>query len=341
MSSPDEYASCNGSVEPDRDLSIPALLRAAADSELSPAERARLEAHLAAEPADRQRIEFDRHLRHAVARVMTAPTAAAPLAFRNRLSEALAATPQIEAQTQPLSDSPAIAGHISRADPVDSIEDRRRRLSANWWWAAAAVLAVAGVSATILLTRAPAPEPEKPRIAIDVPVPTPAVPPAEAAYDGVVPLKYLANAHRKFDVTDPKAISSLQRTDPVEVSDDFRKYLGRHINIDDIERLGFVFRGSMPVEDGRVYHYVFGRKVEGAEDGAEERLSLFIEKETGAQRFTEGIAWSTRAGPADTDSPHVLAWCTEGMVYFLVTETPETQDLARQELHGPDTVAPL
>ncbi len=48
------------------------LLRAAADEELSGAERARLETHLAANPADRAFIDFERRLREAVARVMGA-----------------------------------------------------------------------------------------------------------------------------------------------------------------------------------------------------------------------------------------------------------------------------
>lgn len=51
------------------------LLRAAADEELSVAERARLETHLAANPADRAFIDFERRLREAVARVMAAERA--------------------------------------------------------------------------------------------------------------------------------------------------------------------------------------------------------------------------------------------------------------------------
>ncbi len=64
------------------------LLRAAADDELPPAERARLEAHLKANPADQAFIDFERRLRDAVARVMGAEQA--PESLRGEIQSHLA-----------------------------------------------------------------------------------------------------------------------------------------------------------------------------------------------------------------------------------------------------------
>lgn len=63
---------------------IAALLRMAADGELSAEQEARLRAHLAAHPGDAERVEFERRLRAACARACT-PETDAPPALRDKV----------------------------------------------------------------------------------------------------------------------------------------------------------------------------------------------------------------------------------------------------------------
>lgn len=65
------------------DVNLGALLRAAADDELTPEQQARLDAHLAAHPEDAARIEFERRLRVATSRVMS--DVRAPAGLRGRI----------------------------------------------------------------------------------------------------------------------------------------------------------------------------------------------------------------------------------------------------------------
>lgn len=69
---------------PPNNLNAAALLRAAADGELSPAQQEALRAHLAASPGDQARIEFEQTLRTAVGRSMASGTAPSDLADRIR-----------------------------------------------------------------------------------------------------------------------------------------------------------------------------------------------------------------------------------------------------------------
>jgi ferric-dicitrate binding protein FerR (iron transport regulator) len=96
-----------------------ALLRAAADDELTPEQHAALEAHLRAHPEDEARIEFERALRERVGRTMGETTA--PAALRERVERALE--------------------HESEAGP----RPRRRRIAMGVLAMAASVVVVAGV----------------------------------------------------------------------------------------------------------------------------------------------------------------------------------------------------
>lgn len=80
----------------DDSLSLGALLRAAADDELTPAQREALDAHLREHPEDGVRIAFERSLREGIGRVMGG--IAAPEGLRSRIEREARATPEVVAR---------------------------------------------------------------------------------------------------------------------------------------------------------------------------------------------------------------------------------------------------
>ncbi len=123
------------------DESIAALLRLAADDDLTPEQQARLDAYLAENPEDLARIDFDRQLRGACARAMS--DVSTPEGLADRVRAAIAEDAQAEALSnlQPQTTNTAF---WSRAR--------------DWRTAAAAIILLALVlGGAWNLTRAPAP----------------------------------------------------------------------------------------------------------------------------------------------------------------------------------------
>lgn len=81
MNQRDRHNQGGNAAEP---LSIAALLRVAADGELSPEQEVALRAHLEAHPEDTERIEFERRLREAC-RCACSPDCCAPAGLRDRV----------------------------------------------------------------------------------------------------------------------------------------------------------------------------------------------------------------------------------------------------------------
>ena len=127
-------------------MPLAALIRAAADGEISPADRERLEAELSEARVD-ERVAFERALRESVREHMTGP--AAPAGLRERITDAMAAATAVAAVDENETMHSRSAGGVGDARLT---RDRR-------WWASplvatlgrwGAVAAVLAIAATLI-----------------------------------------------------------------------------------------------------------------------------------------------------------------------------------------------
>jgi anti-sigma factor RsiW len=270
-------------------LDISTLLRLGADGELTPEQAATLEAHLAANPADRERLAFERSLRSACARQMQG---AAPAGLRDRIEAALrehAAEPE-----------PVGAVHVAGRIPPNPVVRRRRGSLTNRVLNAAAVLVVAGLA--VLFLRA--------SLSQDATV-------AQAeAVAGFLPAEHSACTIDPDRLTD----QDLAVTDLSNVPAAFRPLLGASPSIPDIEALGYRFTGAGPcaVPGGESVHLMFEAVSERRPPGCSLRpLSLFIQR---TDRFNMQPG-QTYVVESPDDRMTIYAWTSDGLVYYLVADS--------------------
>jgi hypothetical protein len=274
-----------------------------------------LDRHLAAHHQDSARIEFERGLRKACARVMQSPDEGrAPVALRQIIEASLAA----RAHTEP---EPVVA-RIHEGGRVEVRPHRWRRTAGLIATAAALPLAVAAW--LIVGNRTGS---------------------SESASASIVPFDLLSREHLGEKV---------QPVSLTEVAEKVRQIIGTPFRADEFteyaQKAGLTFVGMAPCRTpsgNNAAHLVFRRHARGQtgdESGqvAETKLSLFVQNDRGKHRMTEGLAFDGR-GPdtAKASGPLIRAWLSNGLVYYVVTDCPDTCDLARQGLNGPDTDAPL
>lgn len=291
-----------------------ALLRGAADGELSAPQQAELDRHLAAHPEDSARIDFERELRTACARVMgNSEGCRAPASLRTRIEANLAAGAAKEPET--------VIARIHEGGRVE-VHARRWRRTAGLI-ATAAVLPLA-VAAWLIVGN---------RTGLE-----------GAAQASIVPLDFLSRAHS----------GTINRVQPMSIGDvaeKVRQIVGKPLRIDDfVEKAGltFVGLGACRTPDGsKAAQLVFSRRARGQAgnetgEAADVKLSLFVQNDYGKHRITEGLTWDGRGPDTATNSgPLIRAWLHDGLVNYVVTDCPDTCDLARQGLNGPDADAPL
>ncbi len=109
------------------DMNLAALLRAGADDELQPDQKAHLDAHLRDHPRDTDRIEFERQLKEACGRVM-GPISAPP-ALRERLIASLDRIAQDNSPRQEASSTAPAPESVRLAQGVESLSEQTRRQS--------------------------------------------------------------------------------------------------------------------------------------------------------------------------------------------------------------------
>ena len=133
----DDFSQGDAAHERDEIRDLPTLLRAAADGELTPAERARLDEHLGANEGDAARVAFERGLRSACGRAMGA----------QRCPDALRASiERIAAESNP----EYAAGVEARAEETRSASFWNSPKLGRVLGAAAAVVLMIGVGAVLV-----------------------------------------------------------------------------------------------------------------------------------------------------------------------------------------------
>lgn len=282
-------------------LSIAALLRAAADDELSPEDRARLDAHLRNHPEDDARIEFERRLRVHCAGLMQ--TDHAPDALRQRVM-AIAGSSNTETSFSDHTDQDELADRIaerSRTARAAGFGGRNRALVGA---AAAVLLLVAGVS---LLSQAIGPS-------------GPADAQTAGVGNGVSLANFFVQEHDRC-ATVPRRSDKFTVADPSSLPETFSRILGAVPTIPDFQAAGMVFRdmGECHVPgEGRSVHVRLNTDGTSCREGIS--VSLFIQ---------QGRSEVLPAGEnrplalmrcADGMKSTIYAWHAGGMSYFLVSE---------------------
>lgn len=280
-------------------LSRGALLRAAADGELSDAQRAELDPTLTA--AESRAIEAERHLRHAVGKVMSQP--AAPAGLRDRI---LAAAAVAEG-----SSAAAEADEIPAPIPM---APWARGLAV-----AAAVALVAGGAFMFMRDSAGG--------GVGGPGATGATGDVQAAGIQLVELRQFVSREHSRCERDPSRARKFVVTELSEAPQRFRSIMGAEVSIEEIEKAGLQLRGAGECNvpgPGRSVHFLL--KADLPECSAP--LSLFVQQDPENRLgLEEGASYElTRPGddePQDAEAAHtvsIVAWRRDGFTYYLVAE---------------------
>ncbi|MCW5755411.1 MAG: zf-HC2 domain-containing protein [Phycisphaeraceae bacterium] len=278
-----------------------AFLRAAADGELSPAEQARLEAHLAANPADKARISFETGLRSCCCRVMS--SAKCPDALRNRILDQITSTDTV---------SPPAA----RARSFWATHGTRRWLGAI----AAAVVLFVGVAFVMNLTRYGA----------NVP--------SQAQFAQVV--SYVAKEHRECDIN-PDRVRKFTIASIEDAPGALASIVGSEPTVPNLEAAGMVFKGAgrcrVP-DGGQSAHLRF--EMPDPDGGPPQRLSLFIQQRTAlTPDLDENVAYLLTDKDGVSYGSVVYAWRKGDVLYYLVAKKLSACNKFRDAVGIPKTVA--
>ncbi|MEM8756239.1 MAG: hypothetical protein AAGF47_00465 [Planctomycetota bacterium] len=312
-------------------LTPAALLRLAADQELTAEQARRLEALAEADDglSDAEaRIEAERHLRAAVGRALGSEPAA-PAGLHARVAAAMAAadlsemTADVSSQTRQSNGSPSVPERMA-----DQTRDR------SFWsgtvarvGSLAAVLAV-GVVATFVLFG-------------------PVGAPVDAVSSRTVSAQFVAREHGRC-VIDIEPGTDKFRVDDVDSLPTFAQdVIGREVAIADLlaggaENVAFVDAGPCGVPmGGRSMHVRFDVPLEA---GDSTRVSLFVQQYTGEQELEAETTYEfdSAAGPGEPlKTPSIYTWLRDGLVYYLVIDRADACETIRTQMDAPATVKPL
>lgn len=276
------------------------LVRLAADGELSAEEAAAYARAKADRPELEQREQAERQLRAAVGRCMSSDDAACPRALRDRI-EAL--TTDIRTTG---SDRPVLKLNPTRADePARPTE--RFTLWHRVGALAAAIVIIVAVS-TYFRQAGPA-QPGGPGVVL-----------ADAPPTGVQLASFMNTEHSRC-ANHPTSIRKFTESDVEKVPEAFRDVLGNGFTTQDIlfSDANFVAGGKCKVPGkGPSIHLMFETP---NPQGETVEVSLYIQR-CGDKRFEEGKAYTIGAEAQDGSS--IIGWRHDGLVYYLVTSSPES-----------------
>ncbi|HED53480.1 MAG TPA: hypothetical protein ENJ00_04690 [Phycisphaerales bacterium] len=300
-----------GTGHSDRRLNRAALLRAAADGELDSVQERHLEVLLEAEPGDAARIECECLLREALGRVCSVDAGApAPEGLRERVLEAMRCEDLDEV-------SPMIGG------VPEQMADRTRSVS---FWAGAGRKAMLSVAALLLLS-ASLMWFSRSREAIQVLRDRTAAASFVATEHGNC-INDLAHAREKFAIQDPAELPAFAGS-----------VVGKEIALADLiasgaSNINFLDAGRCSVPSGGPsMHLQFSLPEQGSDV-----VSLFIQRDGGRLGLEEGVAYELDPGAGGSEpikSPCVYLWLREGLVYYLVIEDTDDNEVLRQTLDVP------
>lgn len=284
------------------------LVRLAADGELSAEEAAAYTSAKAARPELEQHERAQRQFRAAVGRCMC-DGVSCPQALRDRIT-AMTAGAQPQPQTKlTLNPTPADApARPAQPAPLTERFSTWHRLGAL----AAAIVIILAVSAYFQQAGPAQPGTGGTALADDMPT-------------GIQLAGFMNTEHSRC-AKHPTSIRKFTESDLEKVPEAFRDVLGNGFTTQDIlfSDANFVAGGKCQVPGkGPSIHLVFEAiNPQGEQVG----VSLYIQR-CGDKRFEEGKAYAV--GTETTDGSSVIGWRHEGLVYYLVTSSPEhTLDFA-------------
>lgn len=298
----------NGELEHGADLPDGALLRAAADGELSDEQGEQLDRYLSRSLEGHARVQFERELRDAVGRVMDTP--AAPRALRDKVERIIEGARDSEpAPELKLSGSNAAPAASASAAPL-SVQTRSRSFWANrqaWAGALAAVL-VFGV-ASVLVWQAT-------RLA------GVQLTDDQRAYRSQL-VGHVADEHRR--VMDAQvAASKLSLHEPEEVRAFFQQVVGSVPEMQGLTvgtpTLEFAGAGNchVPGSNGSSAHLRFDLI---APDGSiEQVVSVFVKADNGELPIEPGVTYALDTKACGQAGTRVLTWTDGSLVYFIVAD---------------------
>lgn len=278
-------------------LSLGALLRAAADHELTGAQRAELDRLLAEHPEHAERIRHERELRRAVARVAT-PS--------ERASDALRSSIQAMAAASDLADA-------ARA-PVPEVKPLARRRS--FWASAPRMLAAAAVVALAVGTAF---------VAGRFTMPTG----IEYATHAT---NFLTDEHDRCLRDMAHAEAKLSTHDAAEVPGRLREIVGLDVSLArllETQGIRFVDGGRCALPGAESMHL----RLETIDvSGVAHTASLWVQRDTGRLTLAPGRCYRLTGLPEGR--PCVFAWRGQGVVYWLVCDRADLSAL-RTALDAP------
>ncbi len=291
---------------PEADLSIAALLRCAADGELSSEQKARLCAHLDESPGCTQRIEFEQRLREACNDCYADDTCC-PETLRTTIGQ----------MCEHARDGEPEPGRLA---PVT-----RSRSFWNSPLARGAALAAVLVLAVTLAFQvgqksAPVVGGTGPQLTL-----------ASQA------TQFVSKEHtRCIELTDPSLAYKFTANSPEQVPAAFQAVMGKALSIEDLianaESVSFIDAGRCGVPGGgRSMH------IRLATQSASEphTASLFVQEDLGDLAIEEGPSYHLAGGKAEPDKPCVFVWRSAGLVFWLVCDRTDAKAL-RQAVGAPE-----
>lgn len=286
------------------------LVRLAADGELSADEAAAYEKAKASRPQLSRQEAGERSLRDAVNRCMC-EGCECPDALRARIT-AMAGDIRVAA-----SGTPALKINNASVDPAEAPTIR----FPVWQRVAALAASIVIIVAVSSYLRGNAPtQAGGPGVAQASEVPT-----------GVQLASFMNTEHSRC-ASHPRSIEKFTAVDLDTVPQAFRDILGEKFNADEmsIEGADFVAAGKCKVPGrGPSIHAMF---LTSNGDGQTVEVSLYIQR-CNDKRFEAGKAYTIGSEAADTAS--VIGWRHDGLVYYLVTKSPETTRSLATKLQAP------
>lgn len=305
---------------PNEPMTIAALLRAAADGELTPEQQQRLDTHLAQNPGDAGRIEFERELREACSRAMGGVTC--PAALRARV-EALASN---AASVEAAADQ-AMAARLGNRAAETSKRSFWSQHSRFVVQAMAAVLVI-GVGSVFIMQSIQTAS----KSVLD------GAPLEQVAFRNEIAQFVSAEHHRCCE--EEAAEAKFVVRDASEAAEQFGELLGAPLDLPGatgpIEIVSFRGGGQcgVPGSDGISVHMRFDFD-RGA--GELSKVSLFIAPDRGLLPIEVGTTYRVNTKACGIAGASILVWTDGALVYYIVAEADDggCGDLV-DAMDGPD-----
>lgn len=315
---PDSGPPKAGGLDTSAGVSVAALIRLAADGEISAAQERLLEIELERDPALGRRIEAEQRLRASVERSF-ASGPAAPAGLRERVASAMA-----EAD---LADG-------SGSDAVEAVPTRMAAMTRRpsfWAGPAARVLAAAAalalVATVFVVSREPASE--------------------SPIGSRTRAVSFVASEHGRCVADIAPGAGKFHVTNAADMPGLTGEVLGTEITLSDLVQSGvqnvrFIDAGRCHVPGGGAsMHLRF--EVPTAGD-AVEHFSLFVQQDRGTLQLAEGVSYEldpSDGGTIDLKSPSIYVWLRAGFVYYLVVDNAKACGTIRERLSAPAAIEPL